>query len=127
MWLYKKWTLEEVIIERLKKGNYKLWQSLLAHFSLELNFQQKQTLLPIQSHSLLQHQQQLAIYQQPPLPLQNDVNGGSLFWSPQSPVEATIARYMTPGGNNNSNDTRTVFATYGVCFVENNGRRILNK
>ena len=38
-----------------------------------------------------------------------------------------ISRYTTPGGNNNSNDTRTIFAPDGVCFFENNGGRILNK
>ena len=34
---------------------------------------------------------------------------------------------MTPGGNNNPNEIRTDFTPDGVCFVENNGRRIVNK
>ena len=45
----------------------------------------------------------------------------------QSPLEATIARYKTSGGNNNSNEIIDVFAPYGGCFFENNGRRVLNK
>ena len=34
---------------------------------------------------------------------------------------------MNPGRNNNSNDIRTVFTPDGMCFVENNGRQVLNK
>ena len=44
-----------------------------------------------------------------------------------SPEEATIYCYKNPGGNNNSDDIRTVVAPDGKCFVENNWRRILNK
>ena len=109
------------------KGNYKIRQNILAHFPQEQNFQQKHPFLPIKSYYLLQHQQQLAIQQQPPLPLHNNVKGGSLFWSSQSPAEATIARYTTPDGNSNSDDIRTVSAMDGVCFVENKARWILNK
>ena len=120
-------TLEEARIERSMKGNCKGRQSLLAHFPQEHNFQQQQKLLPIKSNYLSQHQQQLAIHQQPPLPLYNDANIGSLFWSSQSQAEVRITCYTNPGENNNSDDIRMVFAPDGVYFVENNGRQILNK
>ena len=61
--VYKTLTLEEAIIERLMKVKNKRRQILLAHFPQEQNFQQQQPLLPVQSHSLAQHQQQLAIQQ----------------------------------------------------------------
>ena len=109
------------------KVNCKGRQSLLAHFPQEHNFQQQHPLLPIQSQSLSQHQYQLAIHQQQPLPLHNYVKGGNLFWSSQSLAEAASACYTTPGENNNSDDIRTVFTPNGGCFVENNGRRVLNK
>ena len=127
MRIYKTLALEEAKIERLMKGNLKGQKSLLAYFQQEQKFQQQLALLLIQSHSLSQHQQKIAIQQQPQLALYRDVNGGSLFWSSQSPAEETIAHYKNPGENNNSDDIRTVFAPYGVCFVENNGRRILKK
>ena len=125
--VYKTLTPEEAIIERFMKVKNEGRQSLLVHFSQEQNFQQQQPFLPVQPHSLAQHQQQLDIKQQPQLALHNDVNRGSLFWSSYSPAEAKIACYTTPGGNNNFDDIRTVFAPDGVCFVENNGMRILNK
>ena len=79
MWVYKTLTIEEARIKRSTKGKCKGRKSLLAHFPQEKKFQQQETLIPIQPHSLHQHQQQLAIQQQPPLPLHNYVNVGSLF------------------------------------------------
>ena len=67
--VYKTLTLEEARIESLVKVNFKVRQILLAHFPQEQNYQQKNTLLRIQSHSLSQHQQNIDIQQQPPLPI----------------------------------------------------------
>ena len=79
------------------------------------------------SFSLAKQQHQINIKRQQQLDTHNYFNGGQLFWLPQSPVEATITHYTNPGGNNNSDETRTVFAPDAVCFVKNNGRRIMNK
>ena len=109
------------------KGYNKVWHSLLAHLTQDQYFQHQQLLLPVKLHPLAQQQQQFTIYQQQQLATHNNLNGGQLFWPSQSPAEATIARYTNPGRNNNSDKIRTVFTSDGVCFVENNGRQILNK
>ena len=109
------------------KGNNKLRQSLLSQFTKETGFQQQQPLIPVHLNYLAQQQQKLYIQQQLQIALHNNVNRGSLFWSSQSQAEVRITCYTNPGGNNNYDDIRMVFAPDGVYFVENNRRRILKK
>ena len=62
------------------KGNNKGRLSLLALFPQDINFQQQQLSLQVQSHPLAQQQQQLNIQQYQQQATHNNFNGGQLVW-----------------------------------------------